>query len=228
MEQIQYSINQILPGEILREILEFFIHSSRRRDILNLRIICQKWRKIIDISPYWGALAAKYITHVRPLSCPVTSYETFLVNLANLAIPVHKWFTGVYYQYGPGCYGVDEKKPIYVIPNIPTLFKKNKTYLIDKLIKIDEIKLIRLKISLQDPSSIPLIVLHAFDCNRQYIKYLGNCFDKLYHGNTFEIIIEHEHNRIMPHTTNNNFGLPKLMKEDYYLGMHSTEPIILL
>lgn len=84
-------ITQILPREILREILEFYIHSASTRQVLNLRIICQKWREITDISPYWRALANKYITGIYPISCPITSYQTFCENLKNFAIPVHDW-----------------------------------------------------------------------------------------------------------------------------------------
>lgn len=83
---------QILPREILGEILTFVTYLLYQPHALRLRTICKKFRDVVDSLPYWRDCVKGYeIPFGKRIEMSIYTFHDLLANCAQIAIPVRNW-----------------------------------------------------------------------------------------------------------------------------------------
>lgn len=122
------------PNEIWREIFEYYTHDASTPQILSLRTVCKKWRRIIDRCTIWQTLANKYTQAFICQPPPIESFVDFLANIAQLAIPACNWKIN------------NSSEKLYIKPEEPIQIRASDYYIIDRQFKRSGANLIAFKI----------------------------------------------------------------------------------
>lgn len=116
-----------IPREILREILIFTTYSEYQPHVIILRLVCKKFRDVVDALPYWHDHTAKYFVPFC-LHPQIDTFQDLLANIAHIAVPIRNWTV----RNSTSCDMKFAIEDMQKYPNI--LLRENDFYIIDKLL----------------------------------------------------------------------------------------------